>query len=108
MNSLPFCKDEWNIDPVNEEIDTYKNSKILISGSRLTISRSQSTDRLSWLRINVVGWDGAIQRAAQVKRGGSMRFNAAYRRTAQANRFFAFKGTLLPQFKERATSAEQV
>ena len=39
---------------MNEEIDTYKNSKILTSGSRLTISRSQIIDRLPRLRIDAV------------------------------------------------------
>ena len=43
---------------INGEIDTYKNSKILTSGSRLAIARSQSIDRLPRLRIDAAGWDG--------------------------------------------------
>ena len=57
---------------MNEEIDTYKNSKILKSGSRPTISRSQTIDRLPRLSMDAVGWDGVLKQTAQVERGGSM------------------------------------
>ena len=57
---------------MNEEIDAHKNSKILTSGLRLTISRSQTIDRLPRLRIDAVEWDSVVTRAAQIGRGGSM------------------------------------